>query len=68
MGHPRHMGHTPRRDMRPVSSVLDALTGHPMPGGCDDCTAYQRVTRHDTGVYVLTVHHDDTCPDYRRHS
>lgn len=58
-----------RRKLRPqtaVPSVLDSMTGHRLPDGCDDCTAYQTLDRHDTGVYVLTVHHDDTCPTYRR--
>ncbi len=57
-----------RRRLRPqstVPSVLDAMTGHRMPGGCDDCTAHQTVERQATGVYELTVHHDDTCPAYR---
>jgi len=55
-----------RRRLRPqtVPSVLDSMTGHRMPGGCDDCTAYQTVEQHDPGVYLLTVHHDDTCPSY----
>lgn len=47
-------------------SALDAMTGHRMPGGCDDCDAYQTVRRlpddRHGGVFVLTVHHDDTCP------
>lgn len=30
--------------------------------GCDDCAAYQTMTRRDDGVYVLVVNHDDTCP------
>jgi len=57
------------RRLRPqttVPSVLDAMTGHRMPGGCKDCSAYQTLDRHDTGVYILTVHHDDTCPAYRQ--
>lgn len=54
-----------RRLRRSVPSVLDAMTGHRMPGGCDDCTAFQTLDRHDSGVYLLTVHHDDTCPSYR---
>jgi hypothetical protein len=45
-----------------TASSLDALTGRRLPGGCDDCTAYQTVTRVDDAFYVLTVHHDETCP------
>jgi hypothetical protein len=33
-----------------------------MPGGCDDCDAYQLMTRCGDGLYVLAVHHDPTCP------
>ncbi len=51
---------------RPPESVLADLTGRRLPGGCEDCDAYQVLSRlpDDTwgGVYVLTVHHDDTCP------
>lgn len=32
-----------------------------VPGGCDDCDAYQTVTV-DRGVACITVHHDETCP------
>jgi hypothetical protein len=47
-----------------VDSVwaLEHLTGRRLPGGCDDCNAYQTVRRVDGRFYVLTVHHDDTCP------
>ncbi len=44
------------------ASVLDQLTGHRIPGGCDDCDAYQTMTKRDNGVFRVTVHHDDTCP------
>lgn len=46
----------------PLGSKLDAMTGHQMPGGCDDCDAYQVMTKQADGVYVLAVHHDTTCP------
>ena len=46
-------------------SVLDAMTGRRLPGGCDDCAAYQVMSRQAGGLYVLTVHHDVTCPSYR---
>lgn len=37
-----------------------------LDGGCPDCAAYTDVVDVGRGVLVLTVHHDDTCPDYRR--
>lgn len=50
------------------ASVLDQLTGHRIPGGCDTCDAYQTITQHTPGVYLLNVWHDDTCPELRRRS
>lgn len=47
-------------------SALAALVGRRLPGGCDDCDAYQTVRRLPAdawgSAYVLTVHHDSTCP------
>lgn len=47
-------------------SALAAMTGRRLPGGCDDCDAFQVLSRlpNDTWgcVYVLTVNHDETCP------
>jgi len=48
-----------------VPSVLDQMTGHRMPGGCDDCSAFQSVEKQANGVYVLTVNHDGCCPFLR---
>lgn len=49
-----------------TESVLTAMTGRRLPGGCDDCDAYQVLSQlpSDTwgSLFVLTVHHDDTCP------
>jgi hypothetical protein len=46
----------------PLNSSLDGMTGRRLPGGCDDCNAYQTMTRAGGGLYLLTTHHDDTCP------
>ncbi|MDQ3477406.1 MAG: hypothetical protein M3492_14060 [Actinomycetota bacterium] len=48
------------------ASVLDQLTGHRIPGGCDDCDAYQTITQQTPGVYLLNVWHDDSCPELLR--
>jgi|GEM_PF-2286554 len=48
------------------SPMLDAMTDKRLPGGCDDCDAYQVMVKAEAGVYVLQVHHDDTCPFYRQ--
>ena len=42
--------------------VLDALLGGRIPGGCDDCDAYQELSTDGSGIYVLAIRHDDTCP------
>lgn len=51
----------------PTTSALDEMTDHVIPGGCDDCTAFQTVEQHHPGIYVLTVHHDDSCPWLTQH-
>lgn len=43
-------------------SALDSMLGRRLPGGCDDCDAYQTMSRRADELFVLTVHHDDTCP------
>ena len=50
---------------KPRHSVLDAVTGRRLPGGCDDCDAFQVLTQQAAGVYELAIHHDDGCPYYR---
>ena len=54
------------RAQSPTSLLLDALTGRRHPGGCPDCGAYHTMHRDEDGVYHLTVHHDDGCPERRR--
>lgn len=48
---------------------LDDLFAHvgdgPIPGGCDQCDAYQTLEKSTTGVIVMTVHHDEWCPFLR---
>ena len=52
--------------MTPHDSILRPLLGRRMPGGCDDCDAYQVLSRLPDDqwghVFFLAVHHDDTCP------
>jgi len=48
-----------------TTSYLDIMTGRRLPGGCDDCDAFQVMSRHADNLYTLTVHHDPTCPFYR---
>lgn len=41
------------------------LEGKQIPGGCEDCGAFQTLEADSLGIYVLRIHHDDTCPAYR---
>lgn len=41
---------------------LSTLDGCRLPGGCDDCTAYQEFDASRAPLYRVTVHHDETCP------
>jgi hypothetical protein len=49
--------------------VLDDLFGQiedrPIPGGCDECDAYQTVESPEPGIHLIHVHHDDWCPRLR---
>lgn len=45
-----------------LASELGALDGERIPGGCDFCEAYQTVTPVVSGVWNITVHHDEWCP------
>jgi len=53
------------RIMNTLAELFEALSGQRIPGGCDDCNAYQTMTQQDR-IHVLTIHHDDTCPTWRR--
>lgn len=60
----RAAGHRTPNQQRMVSA-LDAVAvpGDRMPGGCDGCEAYQTLAADAPGVFRLTVHHDDWCPE-----
>jgi hypothetical protein len=48
----------------PVSEMIAALDGAQIPGGCDQCDAYQVVQARagHRDVHVVRVFHDDDCP------
>jgi len=52
-----------------LEEIYTQIAGHHFPGGCDDCDAYQDMTKQ-AGLYVINIHHDDTCPYWlaRHHS
>jgi hypothetical protein len=49
---------------RHLVDLLGPLDGARIPGGCEDCDAYQTVEPVAEGVWSLTVHHDRACPAY----
>jgi hypothetical protein len=49
-----------------VSAMLGPLAGAQVPGGCDECDAYQTVEAAAPGVWTIQVWHDDDCPRLAR--
>jgi len=47
---------------RQLTNTLGALDGARIPGGCDQCDAYQTVQPIIDGAWTITIHHDDWCP------
>lgn len=48
--------------MNGVSFFKDHPRDTRIPGGCDDCNAYQVLDDSNAPIYLLRVFHDDTCP------
>lgn len=58
-----------RKCRHPIVEVAQRLAGQRIPGGCEDCDAYQVMEpdpKHPM-IVRITVHHDDTCPWLRKH-
>ena len=49
-----------------VRDLLSGMIGGQMPGGCEKCDAYQKLTEQSPGVFLMNVYHDDDCPELRR--
>jgi hypothetical protein len=47
---------------RQLTDLLGPLDGAQIPGGCDDCDAYQTTSAVSAGVWTVTIHHDHDCP------
>lgn len=45
-----------------VAQLLGPLDGARIPGGCEQCDAYQTVEPAGPGIWINTVHHDSWCP------
>lgn len=50
--------------LRPFAEDVQGLR---IPGGCDDCDAFQTVDTSQAPVYLVRVHHDEGCPTLLRH-
>lgn len=52
------------RPTNPVSMLIRSQDGAKIPGGCEQCDAYQTVQSDYYGpdLHRLAVHHDDWCP------
>jgi hypothetical protein len=55
------------RTQQQIAAILGPLDGEQTPGGCDKCDAYQTVEPVTAGVWTITVHHDEDCPELARH-
>lgn len=49
-----------------LAELTAVLAGRRIRGGCDDCCAYQVLRQHSQRLFVLEVHHDNSCPFLRR--
>lgn len=45
-----------------AQALFGPLDGARIPGGCEDCDAYQTVRPGIAGVWHINVHHDSWCP------
>ena len=48
--------------MNPVDDLFSQIEAEQIPGGCDQCDAYQTFEETSSGVHMIFVHHDDLCP------
>jgi hypothetical protein len=55
-------GMSDRRKPTFSDAVLAEFGHRRIPGGCEDCDAYQIVSRVAEGIFSLNIHHDDSCP------
>jgi hypothetical protein len=51
--------------MTDIDDLFRKAHGKQIPGGCEDCDAYQTMDEVRPRVHMLTVHHDDDCPTLR---
>jgi hypothetical protein len=49
-----------------VRRLLGPLDGARIPGGCERCDAFHTVRPETDGFWVITIHHDDDCPELAR--
>lgn len=52
--------------MDPLVNAFGPLEGEEIPGGCEECDAFQTVEPVEANLWKLTVHHDPDCPRLAR--
>jgi hypothetical protein len=57
--------HSQGAEMSAFDELFKKIEGESIPGGCDQCEAYQIVEELSPGVHSLNIHHDDNCPVLR---
>ena len=45
-----------------LDTIAASIGDQRIPGGCDDCDAFQTLTKQSDSIFSVTVHHDATCP------
>jgi hypothetical protein len=45
-----------------LRDLYQHVDGEQIPGGCDQCDAYQTMSPIEGMVWRMLVHHDDDCP------
>lgn len=51
--------------MADLEELFSQIEDQPVPGGCDQCGAYQTVTVDEPGIFRVIVHHDSWCPFFK---
>lgn len=51
-----------RAERRRQRQHAQPAVGPRIPGGCDDCDAYQVLGEERPNVWLMRIHHDASCP------
>lgn len=51
--------------MSEFDNAFDRFIGLEIPGGCEECGAYQIIAKVEPGIWSIVIHHDKDCPGRR---